>query len=150
MYESKAMLPWFRIWFWMMNMKVITHFWYLVYHWLELFCSVLECEPIVQLAQSTKFGILRLVLPLHIDCLCHNPNFEKNTLPHIIDKEPIELHLHAGSKLGDNLEEPILQQPDTSCLFDRDLTPYYKVFTGRKCHSHYDLIRKSMDHEVKT
>ena len=84
------------------------------------------------------------------DCLSHNPNFEKNTLPHIIDKEPIELHLHAGSKLGDNLEEPILQQPDTSCLFDRDLTPYYKVFTGRKCHSHYDLIRKSMDPEVKT
>ena len=82
-----------------------------------------------------------------------NPNSGKKTsvVPHIIDlidKEPIELHLHAGSKLGDNLEEPILQQPDTSCLFDRDLTPYYKVFTGGKWHSHYDLIRKSIDPDV--
>ena len=83
--------------------------------------------------------------------LSGNPNSGKKTsvVPHIIDKEPIELHLHAGSKLGDNLEEPILQQPDTSCLFDRDLTPYYKVFTGGKWHSHYDLIRKSIDSEVK-
>ena len=38
-------------------------------------------------------------------------------------KEPIELHLHAPSKLGDNLKNPF-NKPDTSCLFDRDLTPY--------------------------
>ena len=74
---------------------------------------------------------------------------KKNFCSTSYSEEPIELHLHAGSKLGDNLEEPILQQPDTSCLFDRDLTPYYKVFTGGKWHSHYDLIRKSIDSEVK-
>ena len=121
------------------------------------FCSVLryrfnvyfwKANLKVRLIRSSRFGVFRFVRTLD---LSHTTLIlkKKYLLPHIIDKEPIELHLHAGSKLGDNLEEPILQQPDTSCLFDRDLTPYYKVFTGGKWHSHYDLIRKSVEPEVK-